>query len=71
MVKSITFLYGGFVQMRRDVWIFLFVLGIFFFSWPIMTIFRENLVLALFIIWFLFIVLMMVAGILSEREDGR
>lgn len=57
--------------MRRDVWIFLFVLGVLFFSWPIMTIFKDSLVLALFIIWFLFIVLLMVASILSEREDGR
>ncbi len=56
--------------MKRDVWIFLFVLGVLFFSWPIISIFKNNLVLSLFIIWLLFIVLIFVASIFSEREDG-
>jgi len=56
--------------MRRDKWLFLFALGVLFFSWPIMSIFKDWLVLSLFIIWFVFIVLIFITSILSEREDG-
>jgi len=55
--------------MKRDIWIFLFALGVLFFNWPIMSIFQENLVFSLFIIWLVFIVLMFIASI-REGEDG-
>ena len=58
------------IRMRREVWIFLFVLGVLFFSWPIMSIFEGSLVLSLFVIWLVFIVLIFITSILSEREDG-
>jgi hypothetical protein len=56
--------------MRRDVWIFLFGLGVLFFSWPIMSIFGDSLVSSLFVIWLLFIVCIFITSIFSEREDG-
>lgn len=55
--------------MKREIWIFLFALGVLFFSWPIMSIFRENLVIALFVIWIVFILLIFLASIYSGRED--
>ena len=55
--------------MRRDIWIFLFALGVLFFSWPLMTIFRDNLVVSLFVIWLVFIMLLLIASLVSERED--
>lgn len=58
------------IPMRRDVWIFLFVLGALFFSWPIMSIFEGSLVLSLFVIWLVFIVCIFITSIFSEREDG-
>ncbi len=58
------------IPMRRDVWIFLFVLGALFFSWPIMSIFGDSLVSSLFVIWLLFIVCIFITSISSEREDG-
>lgn len=58
------------IPMRRDVWIFLFVLGVLFFSWPIMSIFENSLVSSLFVIWLLFIVCIFITSIFSEREDG-
>ena len=58
------------LSMRRDVWIFLFVLGVLFFSWPIMSIFGDSLVFSLFIIWLVFIVFIFIISIFSEREDG-
>lgn len=58
------------IPMRRDVLIFLFVLGVLFFSWPIMSIFGDSLVFSLFIIWLVFIVFIFITSIFSEREDG-
>jgi hypothetical protein len=66
-----TFCYfGSTFRMKRDIWIFLFALGVIFFSWPILSIFQDSLVVSLFIIWLLFIVLLFITGIFSEREDG-
>lgn len=56
--------------MRREVFIFLFILGALFFSWPIMSIFESNLVISLFVIWLIFILLMFITSVISEREDG-
>ena len=56
--------------MRRDVWFFLFFIGVLLFGWPLMSIFRHNLVLYLFTTWLLFIVLIFIATKASEREDG-
>lgn len=57
--------------MRRDIWIFLIVIGILFFSWPIMSIFRDSLTTYLFVIWIIFIALIFVISLFSEREDGN
>ncbi len=56
--------------MRRDVLIFLFVLGLLFFNWPIMSIFGDSMVLALFIVWFAFIACIFVASRFLDRQDG-
>ena len=55
--------------MKRDIWILLFVIGLLFFSWPIMSIFKGSLATSLFIIWFVFIGLIFLAHF-SERDDG-
>jgi hypothetical protein len=34
-----------------------------------MTIFRDNLAVSLFVVWLLFIILMFIISIVSERED--
>lgn len=56
--------------MRRDVLIFLFIIGVLFLSWPIMSIFKDNMGAYLFIIWFVFILLLFVTSTFSDREDG-
>lgn len=56
--------------MRRDVWIFLFLLGILLFGWPFLTIFRDVLMYYLFVIWLAFITLIYLASKFSERGDG-
>lgn len=55
--------------MRRDVWIFLLALGVLFFTWPIMSIFKDSLAIYLFVIWLVFILLILVTSIFSQRED--
>jgi hypothetical protein len=56
--------------MKRDIWIFLFVIGLLFFSWPIMSIFKHSLATSLFIIWLIFIVFIFIIALFPEREDG-
>jgi len=57
--------------MRRDIWFFLFFLGLMFFSWPLMGIFKGSLIPYLFIIWFVFIALICITAIFSERDEGE
>lgn len=54
----------------RDILIFLFILGVFFFNWPIISIFRDNLAISLFVIWLVFIILVFITSTFSDREDG-
>ncbi len=62
---------GGFNgYMRREIWLFLFLLGVLFFSWPIMSIFKDNLVISLFVVWLVFIILIFITSIFSEGEDS-
>ncbi len=56
--------------MRTEVFVFLFILGVLFFSWPIISIFKDSLAVSLFVIWLVFIVLIFLTGIFSKREDG-
>ena len=56
--------------MSRDIWIFLFILGFLFFSWPLMSIFKDSLAISLFVIWLVFIILILITSIFSEKEDG-
>jgi hypothetical protein len=35
-----------------------------------MSIFRDNLVISLFLIWLIFIILIFLTSIFSEREDS-
>lgn len=59
-------------SMRRDIGVFLFALGLAFFSWPLMGIFKDSLVLYLSTVWFVFIALLVIATIISEKEeDGK
>lgn len=56
--------------MKRDIWIFLFIIGLLFFSWPIMSIFKNSLATALFVVWFIFIALIFIVAHFPERGDG-
>jgi len=56
--------------MKRDIWMLLFVIGLLFFSWPIMSIFKDSLATSLFIVWLTFIVLIFIIAHFSERENG-
>ncbi len=57
--------------MTRDIGIFLFFLGIILFNWPIMSIFKYRLSMYLFIVWFVFIVLVLIATSVKKKgNDG-
>jgi archaellum biogenesis protein FlaJ (TadC family) len=57
--------------MARDIWISLFLLGAVFFSWPIISIFGYGLAAYLFTAWFIFIALVFLATIFSERKKDE
>ena len=46
-------------------------MGLMFFSWPLMGIFKGSLIPYLFIIWFVFIALICITAIFSERDEGE
>ncbi len=55
----------------KEIWIFLFALGVILFNWPILSIFNYHLSTYLFIAWFIFILLIFVATRKSSaRDDG-
>ncbi|MBI4697393.1 MAG: hypothetical protein HY758_00330 [Nitrospirae bacterium] len=57
--------------MKRDIWVFLFVLGVILFNWPIISIFRPDISKYLFLAWFIFIALIFfVAVYLKKRDNG-
>lgn len=56
--------------MRKDICIFLFMIGVLLFSWPIMSIFKNSLPAYLFGIWLVFILLILITSIFSKREGG-
>jgi hypothetical protein len=55
--------------MSRDIWIFLFALGILLFNWPLMSIFRYGISKYLFLAWFIFIALIFIATL--NKRNGK
>jgi hypothetical protein len=52
---------------RRDIWIFIFALGAVLFSWPFLSLFRYALGMYLFIAWLLFITLIFMTTVFSDK----
>ncbi|MGE5893192.1 MAG: hypothetical protein ACM34I_03965 [bacterium] len=56
--------------MRKDIWVFLFALGLLLFSWPLMSIFRNILPAYLFVAWFVFIGFIFTVVAKTGKEEG-
>jgi hypothetical protein len=56
--------------MRKDIGIFLFLIGMVLFSWPLISIFKHGLAIYLFVMWLIFIAVIFVSTKFPEREDG-
>jgi hypothetical protein len=56
--------------MKRDVWVFLFCLGLLLFFGPFLKIFHSSLAYYLFVIWIVFIGLIFLASTFAGRDDG-
>ena len=56
--------------MKRDVWLFLFFVGILLFNWPFIHIFEKNLPAYVFSIWFALICLVFLFSALIEDDEG-
>lgn len=57
-------------SMKRDIWIFLFVLGAVLFSWPVVSIFKYDLSKYFFMAWLIFIALIFFATIYSKKKNN-
>ena len=55
--------------MRKDVWVFIFSLGLLLFGWPLLSIFRRNPALYLFAAWAAFVGIIYVVSSFTGRED--
>ncbi|MDA8169531.1 MAG: hypothetical protein M0Z59_07520 [Nitrospiraceae bacterium] len=55
---------------NREFWPFLFFLGLLFFNWPFMSIFKDVLPYYVFIVWGLFIIIIGLSIRLRKRKKG-
>lgn len=52
---------------NTEIWIFIFILGLLFLNWPVLEIFRIEVVSYLFIFWAVFIGLIAFA---ASKKNG-
>ena len=53
----------------KDIWLFLFSLGVIFFGWPIISMFGHNLALYFFSAWIIFIFIIFIATMSNKKGD--
>ncbi len=56
--------------MKRESWILLFAVGVILFGWPIISIFKYNLLKYLFMAWFIFIALIFLATSYEKKGNN-
>ena len=54
----------------RDIWISLFIFGVIFFNWPVISLFEHDISKYLFAAWFLFIALVVIAVEYKKKNDN-
>lgn len=54
--------------MNKEIWLFIFFLGLLFFNWPVLEIFRLSLPYYLFSVWVVFIA---VTGLLITLKGKK
>ncbi|MCL5061977.1 MAG: hypothetical protein M1443_02045 [Nitrospirae bacterium] len=55
---------------NTEIWLFIFILGLLGLNWPLLEIFRIEVVTYLFVFWALFIILVAFATFRSEDKKG-
>lgn len=56
--------------MMRDIFLSLFLFGLIFFNWPIISMFEHAISKYLFVAWFIFIVLIFIAAEYASKSDN-
>ena len=56
--------------MKNEIWVFIFILGLIIFGWPIISIFKENLYIYFFLIWPVFIALIYFSSVYAGKRGG-
>ena len=54
---------------NTEIWVFIFILGLLFLNWPVLDIFRIEVVRYLFIFWAVFIGLIAFATYKSKKLE--
>ncbi len=52
---------------NKDIWIFIFLLGMLGLNWPIIEIFHPNEIAYLFFFWIIFILLIFLKAFKADR----
>ncbi len=55
--------------MKKEVWVFIFILGMVLFNWPFISIFRENFTIYPFIVWLCLIGVIFITTLLPEIKN--
>lgn len=55
--------------MKKEGWVFIFILGMVLFNWPFISIFRENFTIYPFIVWLCLIVVIFITTLLPETRN--
>ncbi len=56
--------------MTRDFSIFLFVLGLILFNWPLISMFGQDLLKYFFGVWFIYIIFILVGTRYKNKRDN-
>jgi hypothetical protein len=56
--------------MRKEILIFIFSLGFLFFTWPVLSIFRDVMAVYLYAAWLAFILALFLIAKFSKSDDG-
>jgi len=55
---------------NTEIWVFIFILGLLFLNWPVLEIFRIEVVRYLFVFWAIFIGLIAFATYKTKKLES-
>lgn len=56
---------------KKEIWIFIFIVGLLGINWPFLEIFHPNEIAYLFIFWLVFIILIVLGAYKTEDKKSK